>query len=95
MYARVSRYQASPQQVDQGIQVFQQTSPQIRQMQGFKKAYLLVDRQSGKAITVSLWESEEAMRQSEAATHQLRTQGAQAMGGSVSEVEFYELAEEV
>ena len=95
MYARVARYQGSPQQIEQGLQTFRQSRQQLQQMQGFKKAYLLIDRQTGKGVSVTLWESEEAMRQSDAAARQIRSQGAQAMGGTISEAELYEVAEEI
>jgi heme-degrading monooxygenase HmoA len=41
--------------------------PSLRQDAGLKAAYWLVDREGGKAMIVTLWESEAAMRASEEA----------------------------
>jgi hypothetical protein len=42
----------------------------------------LVDRGSGKALTMTLWESEEAMRASEEEANQFRTEIAEATPSS-------------
>jgi heme-degrading monooxygenase HmoA len=95
MYARVARYEARPEHVEDGIRRFRDGTEAVRQMAGFKKAYLLVDRRSGKALTVTLWETEDNMRASDAAARQIRSEGAQAMGGTVSEPELYEVGLEL
>lgn len=45
-------------------------------------AILLVDRQSGKAIAITLWKDEEALRASEEAADALRAEAANRMGAS-------------
>jgi hypothetical protein len=54
--------------------------------------YFLVDRQSGKALSITLWESEESMRASEEEANQLRSETAQAGSQAVMGVERYEIA---
>jgi hypothetical protein len=49
------------------------------------------DRRSGKVLAVTLWESEEAMLQSEGAADQLRSDSARAAGETVAGVERYEV----
>ena len=44
----------------------------MRQMDGYEGSYFFMDRQSGKAITITLWESEEAMQRTEEALRPLR-----------------------
>jgi len=39
--------------------------PSVRRDPGLKTAYWLVDREGGKALIITIWESEEAMRASE------------------------------
>jgi formylmethanofuran dehydrogenase subunit E len=57
-----------------------------------KGAVLLVDRQSGKALAITLWEDEEAMRRSEERANALRADAAAQMGAQAPTVERYEVA---
>jgi heme-degrading monooxygenase HmoA len=93
MFARVSNYQGPPNQVDEGIRTArEQILPRAAELDGYKGAYFLVDRQSGRSVSITLWESEEAMRASEEAANQLRSESAQASGGEIVSVERYEVA---
>jgi heme-degrading monooxygenase HmoA len=92
MFARVSSYQFAADQADQAVQAFNTVMHPVRQLDGAKGAYLLVDRSSGKALTVTLWESEEALRASEEAANKLRGDAAGSAGGTVQDVERYEVA---
>ncbi len=92
MFARVSTMQGSPDQVDELARRFQeQAVPFARQFSGFKGAYCLANRQTGKSLVVALWESEEAMRTSEAEIEPRRKATAQAVGATVQSVESYEV----
>ena len=53
---------------------------------------LLVDRQSGRCIVTTAWETEEAMRASADDARQLRDRAAEAFGGTVDKVEGWEIA---
>ncbi len=60
MYARVTTTQHSPYRLDEAIQIAQEhTLPAARQQTGFKGYLMLVDRSTGKGITITLWEGEE------------------------------------
>ena len=92
MYARVTTVQGQADRLDAGIRTFQeQTVPLVQGQAGFESAYLLVDRQQGKALAISLWQSEQAMQQSEQAIAPQRTQAAQQMGASTPTVDRYEV----
>ncbi len=92
MFARVTTVQGPPDSLDEAARMIQEkVIPAIRQMRGFKDAYWMADRQSGKVIAVALWESEEALRASAAAVEQSRTQSTQAFGATVQSVEEYEV----
>lgn len=52
----------------------------------------LIDRATGKSITITLWQGEETMRASEEAANRLRTQSAEAARESIVSVERYEVA---
>ncbi len=65
--------------------------PALRRLDGFEGLLVLADRQNGKILVVTLWESEKAMRGGEAASHWFRAFGAEVAGGEVAEVERYEV----
>ena len=60
-------------------------------MDGFSGVIGLADRQSGRVVSVTLWETEEAMRASEEATNRLRENSAEATGETIAGVERYEV----
>ena len=92
MYARMSTLEGSPDQIDQGLRhVREQVLPLIQQQEGFEGFIALADRQSGKVIGVSLWESEQAMQASEQVGDRTRSESAEATGGTVAGVERYEV----
>jgi heme-degrading monooxygenase HmoA len=65
--------------------------PRARQMGGFKGMIALGDRESGKTLGITFWESEEAMRASEEAAEELREESAEAGGDTIEGVERYEV----
>ena len=92
MYARVNTIEGSPDRMDDAERHMQeQTLPQLRQMEGFQGFVALGDRQSGKVIGVTFWESEEALRATEPAASSVRSGVAEAAGGTVASVEQYEV----
>jgi len=65
--------------------------PALRRLDGFEGLLVLADRQNGKILVVTLWESEKAMRGGEEASHWFRAFSAEVVGGEVAEVERYEV----
>ncbi len=93
MFARVSTFQGSPDQTAEGIRVArEQILPAAKLMDGFKGIYLLYDRESGKSLSVTLWETEADMLASEEAANRVRARSAEASGDKVINVERYEVA---
>ena len=95
MYARVFRIQASPDRVEEGIRAIEQQSAEVRSMSGFRQGYLLLDRQAGEAMTITLWESEEAMTAAQPRAREILSGALQAIGGQMSEPRQYEVAVEL
>ncbi len=63
MYARMSIFEGSPDQLDEGLrQAREEVLPRAKQMEGFKDMIALGDRQSGKTLGITFWESEEESR---------------------------------
>jgi len=93
MYARSSTISALPLSIDDGIgHVREQTMPSLMAMPGFVGLSLLVNRDSGRCIATSSWESEEDMRSSESVVDSLRRMAADHFGGSLEKVEEWEIA---
>jgi serine phosphatase RsbU (regulator of sigma subunit) len=67
----------------------------VRQMDGYEGAYYFTDRKSGKAITITLWESEVALHRSEEASRPLLNEIAGALAANKVDVEHYEVGEMV
>ena len=92
VYARMSIFEGSPEQLDEGLrQAREEVLPRAKQMEGFKGMIALGDRQSGKTLGITFWESEEAMRASEEAANRLRGESAEVSGGQIAGVERYEV----
>jgi heme-degrading monooxygenase HmoA len=65
----------------------------LRQMDGYEGSSFFLDRKSGKAISISLWESEEAINRSEEAMRPLREEMARSLAANIVDVEHYEVGE--
>ena len=93
MFARVSTFQGPPDQTAEGIRLArEQILPAARLQDGFKGIYILFDRQSGRSLSMTLWESEQEMQASEQAAYRACTESAEASGEKVVAVERYEVA---
>jgi len=92
MYARITTLEGTPDKMEDATShIREQTLRQLRQMDGFKGFVALGDRQSGKVLGVAFWESEEALRATEAEVAGVRSGVAEALGGTVAGVEQYEV----
>jgi heme-degrading monooxygenase HmoA len=65
--------------------------PVVRKMDGYRGVFSLLDRHSGKALSVTLWEDEDAMMASEDAAHQTRAQAADIANELIEGVERFEV----
>ena len=94
MFARVSIVQGKLGKMDEGIRHYREKMlPEARKMAGFKGAYLLVDRKSGKNLGITLWDTEKNMKASTVAANQLRGQAAENIAApNPPIVEIYEVA---
>ncbi len=90
MFARVSKYEIPVEGIDSAVQGFEQVA--LEDWDGFHRAYLLVDRASGKALSITMWESEEALHSSAERANQAREQVMDAASGSIVTVKEYEVA---
>jgi heme-degrading monooxygenase HmoA len=92
VYARVTVVQGAPEKIEQGIDSFKSAVlPAAKSVAGYKAAFLLANRQTGKGIGITLWESEDARRRGAEAVDEARTATITALGGSVPPVEEFEV----
>ncbi len=95
MFARVSTYQGTAARIEELVRAFNETTDSLGQLSGFEGGYVLVERNTGKALSLTLWENEEAVRESERQAGQLRGQASETAGFSTESVVTYEVALEV
>ena len=93
MYARHVTVHGSPDRIDEGVRsVRDHVLPVLQGCAGFKGQLLLIDRATGEAIGISLWDSEENMKASEEKVAAARRQTADEVGaGEAPQVALYEL----
>lgn len=94
MYARSTTIMADPPMADRGIAfVRDQVWPMVRDMDGCLGLSLVVDRETGRSITTTSWDSEETLRASGEMVRGVRAQGVE-LTGSLGDpaVEEWEIA---
>jgi hypothetical protein len=77
--ARVNSFEGSPDRIDESIsKVRAETLPQLRELHVNVGLIGLADRTSGRVVGITLWESADALRESEQLADRLREQTAEA-----------------
>ena len=91
MHARVNTFEGPADRMDEGIRDMQERIvPWSREMDGCKGVIAFVDRESGKTIGITLWESQDKMLASETQAAELRSASAE-VAGATPQVERYEV----
>ena len=92
MFAQVNSVQAATDKVAGLVTWAEERLPAFRETPGFKGLYLLADRQSGKIVTISLWDSEDDLRQNnEARGARVRKEASSDLGIAPAPVDIYEV----
>jgi heme-degrading monooxygenase HmoA len=92
MHARVTRLDAPAGSYEDGIAMTNdQVIPSLKGIEGFVGAYFLGDRETGKLMSVVLWDSAEHMRASEEMADRIRGDAATAAQGTIQSVERFEV----
>jgi heme-degrading monooxygenase HmoA len=95
MFARVAAITTPGASREQGVGFFRdRVLPDLRRYAGFQDALLLVPPEGGEALVITLWDTEENLRDAEAAPAPHRTSGArEALGPEARrDVRVYEVA---
>jgi quinol monooxygenase YgiN len=92
VYARSTTIQAQPSSLDDGIaHVRDEVMPAVLGTDGCVGLSLMVDRQSGRCIATTAWQSKEAMQASEETIRPIRDRAAEIFGGT-AQVDEWEIA---
>ncbi len=89
MHARVSTYE---READGLVRGFDSVRGALEGLDGFSKAYFLVDRAGGRGMSITLWESEDALNASVERANQMREEATEQAGASIQAVDHYEVA---
>ena len=91
--ARVSSLEGPPERIDEGIRFADENvMPRAKELPGWKGYVFLVDRSSGRARLIALWETAQALQRTEDAADSLRQDAAAGSGQTISGVDRYEVA---
>jgi heme-degrading monooxygenase HmoA len=89
---RVSTLEGSPDKLDESLEMIKaETVPQLRSLPGNVGMIGLADRSSGRTIAITLWDSDDALRQTEEQANRMREQAAESGDAQISSVERYEV----
>jgi heme-degrading monooxygenase HmoA len=91
MLARVLTAQATPDQLDAAVTLAREQLPVVVERPGFHGFYLLTDAQTGKVISISLWDTQEQLDAVEAKAAEIRREAAPELGAPSLLVETYEV----
>jgi quinol monooxygenase YgiN len=92
MHSRVNTLQTSPEAVDAVENVTRTVVlPRISQLPGFRGYIVLGNRNSGKALGITLWKDQEAMEKSDEIAKQIRPHVEAATEGTMQSVENFEV----
>jgi heme-degrading monooxygenase HmoA len=91
MFARINSVQTATDKLAGLIKWAGERLPDAREAPGFKGFYLLADRQSGKIVSISLWDSDDDLRQFEARGARLRKEASSEVGIAPTPIDVYEV----
>jgi len=89
MFARVSTYRGG---TDTLLEGFRRTTEPLAQLDGFERAYFLTDSDSGRSMTVTVWDSRAAMDATAEWAEKAREHAAHDSGAVVDSVQGFEVA---
>ena len=92
MHARASAMSGDPGKVDTAAQMLEnELYAQLEQIDGFRGVVALGQRDTGKSLVVTFWDSEDAMTASAERANQMRSAAAAELGAATPQVDTYEV----
>ena len=92
MFARIQTVHQPAEKLNEMTKFAREQLPSSHKLQGFRGFYFLIDRENGKALMISFWETWEDVQQLEASNASLRERTAAATGVESPPSELFEVA---
>jgi heme-degrading monooxygenase HmoA len=92
VFARVVRYTVDPDRCDEALAQFEQAAKQIGDIDGITGGYVMADGETGRIVTVTLWEDRAKMEASEVRASRLRQEALRSVEGDIESVERLRIA---
>ncbi len=91
-WVRVTTVEGDPAKADDGIANYEEKIlPVIKKQPGARSAHLLVNRKTGRTFAGSTWDTEQDLKNSEAAVTALRDEAIKKIDGKGRKVEVFEV----
>ncbi len=90
MFARVTTYHAD-EDTGRLLEGFKATISSLQLVDGFSHGYFMVEPSTSAAISMTVWDSEEAMEASAESAEERRQQRMETGGASIVSVDTYEI----
>lgn len=90
MFARVSTFSTGPETVSGALP--QEFVDRVLQIPGCQGIYYLAGKDTAKAISITLWDTEEAMTESRKEANKLRKEASETEKTQIVAVEEFEVA---
>ncbi len=86
MFARVCQIKGLPGELETAVPVLQEGLDRTQGLAGFEGAYLLVDRDEAKIMTVTLWNNQADLQSSAPRAEAIIAEAAQRAGADATQV---------
>ena len=92
MFARVTTFEGSPEQIEAAVGMFREhVVPWLREASGFRGWIVLLDRRAGRSLGLTFWTTEEAAADSPASGSALRDEVAAQFQTQMRSLDLYEV----
>jgi heme-degrading monooxygenase HmoA len=91
LFARLTTYELEEGRASESIPAFEPAIERIRILDGLVDAFYLVERDGRRAVTMTIWDSVEAMERSRVAASNARTEAAREAGADVTSTYEFEI----
>jgi heme-degrading monooxygenase HmoA len=91
VYGRLTIIDGDPDRVDLLPEPEETTFPRPDEMPGLRALYCLIDRETGRGASLSIWDSHEAREASEERVARQRRQAEEVGGGRIVSIERMEV----
>ena len=92
MFARLTTYELEDGRASESVDAFEPAIDHVRALEGLVDAFFLVERDGRRAVTLTLWESLDAMERSRVAASSARTEAVREAGAEVASTVEFEVA---